>query len=426
MAVCVAISSEDIIRHPLQIDNSKIVPQPTYWNAQNHSEDSYLRAEHWMEDVKECLLPGRHEIVRMNLKSGQAILRYREELKMFAAIRDEKLNSKSKKSATSKKTIQIESMQSPTFLDEHWKTTEAVWPKSPILIAKFNRSAFIKLSVRSPKDAVFCLLSTREIIRERIAASVAAGCSEINELNEDVSAIKWAAWRGLRVSSGAQAIQLLLRSDRVYVDILQHELFLQTQPSTSKEENATFNLNVIVREFFEGFHPNWEYRGFVSGGIRTGLTAYNPWILDPQQLANKDRILELISSVWTQVESKIIKISDYSIDFAVAPTCMDGQCWVIEVNAFLPPLAGSGLFSMQSPVDRNIIKNGPFEFRMRDTAVSENDFVVTETDHETGRQLKIIMQPAPPELMNIVKKLRRDLKHESSIHSPEKKNCRIC
>ena len=69
MAARVIVSSEGITT---PADNSK----PRYWEAKNHSENSYLRVENWLNDVNDLLLPGRHEIVKMTLEQGQAILRY--------------------------------------------------------------------------------------------------------------------------------------------------------------------------------------------------------------------------------------------------------------------------------------------------------------------------------------------------------------
>lgn len=77
-------------------------------------------------------------------------------------------------------------------------------------------------------------------------------------------------------------------------------------------------------------------------------------------LKKRDQILAKIHSVWDKIHGKI-PIQNYCVDFAVQPDC--SQCWIVEVNAFLPPLAGSGLFQMHVAADRDIIYNGPFTFR---------------------------------------------------------------
>jgi hypothetical protein len=124
------------------------------------------------------------------------------------------------------------------------------------------------------------------------ASSVSS--SEEASLSDDVAAIKQASWLALRCFDADQALQVLLRSDRIYLDILQQQLFNQKLAShhdisTSAQDESTdtssapsnchFNLNVHVCQFFDGFDPDWEFRGFVSKGQRTGLTAYSPWLV---------------------------------------------------------------------------------------------------------------------------------------------------
>ncbi|PRP84149.1 hypothetical protein PROFUN_04140 [Planoprotostelium fungivorum] len=395
---------------------------PSYWNAENHTGESYLRAEHWKEDMEGLTLPGRTQIVPVSQPSGEAILRYVEELKMFAALRDTGVDPYTSKSGPIPK--DVPSMDSGAFLDHHWTWASQEWIKSTVrvhwwnslqdlsssldrVISDYNHAAFVKLSVRSPKDAVARLSITRERVKEKIRESVEGGCSSEEELGQNICAIRWAAWRGLRVSSGEDALQLLLRSDRIYVDILQHQLF---------SAKGAWDLNVIVSEFFEGFHPDWEFRGFVSGGVRTGLTAYSPFIFERQQVEKKADILRLIEKVWDRVDEKS-RVQDYSVDFAVSPECGEGQCWVIEINAFLPPLAGSGLFSMHDAKDRDIIKNGPFEFRVKEKPIVEEDFTVVKVDEKTGRTTTVIMQPATPEVMDWVKEVRRELKDPKPVQT---------
>ena len=41
-------------------------------------------------------------------------------------------------------------------------------------------------------------------------------------------------------------------------------------------EGDGFSMDVHVSRFFNDFDPLWEFRGFVSEGKVTALTAYNP------------------------------------------------------------------------------------------------------------------------------------------------------
>lgn len=76
---------------------------------------------------------------------------------------------------------------------------------------------------------------------------------------------------------------MLLRSERVYLDVLQHELFNKGDPSK-------FSLDIHLAPFFEGFDPALEFRGFVAEGRRTSLTAYSPWVYDRRIIQHKDAL----------------------------------------------------------------------------------------------------------------------------------------
>lgn len=165
------------------------------------------------------------------------------------------------------------------------------------------------------------------------------------------------------------------------------------------------SANVRFR-FFSGFHPNWEFRGFVSQNVRTCLTAYNPWIYESKLVEKKEKILNIITTLWDVVEPKV-RSDNYSIDFAVSPL-LNGDVWVVEINNFLPPLAGSGLFHYHDESDRTVLAKGPFEFRVRETPVKREDFVWTTVEENTGKTRVVTMQPAPDHVMRYVENLRRE------------------
>jgi len=58
-----------------------------------------------------------------------------------------------------------------------------------------------------------------------------------------------------------------------------------------------------------------------------------------------------------------MKVDSYTIDFALFPNL--DKIFVIEINE-LPPIAGTGLFKFDSPIDRKIIEEGPFELRINE------------------------------------------------------------
>lgn len=171
------------------------------------------------------------------------------------------------------------------------------------------------------------------------------------------------------------------------------------------DKHKGFQLALHVTPFCDAFDPNWEFRGFVCKGRRTGLTAYSPWVWEPRQAdpSEKAAILARIEQVWDQAEAGL-RSQNYSIDFAVSPST--GECWVVEVNNFLPPLSGSGLFSMDDPYDVELLRSGPFEFRVRTAPPTAAD-LERQIHNADGTTTRILMQPAPPALMQLLAELRR-------------------
>lgn len=100
-----------------------------------------------------------------------------------------------------------------------------------------------------------CLATTRELMDNDLEARAARALRAPDEaaaaafaapgsalaLSEDVRVIKNATWLALRVRNGDEALRLLLRSDRAYVDLQQHELFLK---GDEDDKRKAFNMQV--------------------------------------------------------------------------------------------------------------------------------------------------------------------------------------
>lgn len=392
---------------------------PSYWRRENHAAGSYLRADRWEEDVKEWMLPtAESRVVKLPYDGGQALLRWREEAKMYSSLETEQ---RAARTGFQDPSAPADALHDPAFLDQHQERVEREWPGSAargpwfesldslrlaldeaVKAVDTGDGAFVKLSVRSPKDAVFDLTKTASLMRERVAASELAP-GHPDALSDDIRAIKWATWKAMAVRDGAEALQLLLRSDRVYVDVLQHALFNCSKGGSEAAQSEAFDLQIHVRAFFAGFDPEFEFRGFVVGGKRTALTAYSPWVFEPRIVERKDDVLAVVNRLWDQAQP-CIRAEDYSIDFAVASDL--SQAWIVEINAFLPPLAGCGVFDYSSPADRSVLEGvSPFEFRVCERPIVEADFRTTRVD-ESGKVTTMEMRPAPPHIMAMLREAR--------------------
>lgn len=380
----------------------------TYWNASNHDPASLLNLEKWRTpELSQLCLPGDPLVLPLPLDTARAMLRYREELQMYAAVDPE--NSPGRPV-----------MEAWAWLDRQDQRVRLEWPGSamrgPWLLAieALERDldaaiasrggaegCFVKLSVRAPKDAVWSTKRAVEMLR-----GFTEGEGRGATLSEKILFLRRTAWLGMKVTTGREAVALLLRSERVYADLLQAELF-QTQPGKGQ-----FAISVCVSKFFEGIDPNWEFRGFVSKGQRTGLTVYSPWVYTSVMIEHKEAILSVILGLWERA-TPLVDSSDFSIDFAV--TWSERHVYIVEINAFLPPLAGSGLFSMGNKDDVETIANGPFQFRVRETPVTEADFF-EERVGKDGTRVTINREPAPKHVMALLRQ---------PLESTSKKTC-VC
>jgi hypothetical protein len=183
-------------------------------------------------------------------------------------------------------------------------------------------------------------------------------------------------------------------------------------------------------EYSRAFNPFYEFRGFCSNGQMTALTIYNPWIYDPILIQKKSQIFELILNLWKKIRI-LYHGKDYCLDFALNDELT--EVYLIEINAFLPPLAGSGLFDMTKEKDRNIIKfgtptpilgedpnqdnetshttdrtNQEIVFRLREEYVTEKEMRVEKVDPVTRKRSWITYAPAPDAIMKYILKCRKE------------------
>jgi len=155
---------------------------------------------------------------------------------------------------------------------------------------------------------------------------------------------------GLRVISGAEALQFIEKSQRTYEDIQMLKLL-------HGEEN--FDMKLITRKW-EHFLPEWEFRAFIVNDEITGCTQYYKLCYVPELVANKEKVGEHIKNYFNSIKH-LIPITNYTIDFAVSPDLC--TTWVIEIN-HPPPIAGTSLFDWESENDKKIMQEGPYEFRI--------------------------------------------------------------
>jgi hypothetical protein len=183
-----------------------------------------LRDEAWRPHIADLLLPARQVVVTLPFAGGEALLRYREELSMYAALHDERA------AAEIEAGVRAAAMLDAAFLDARAAAMTDEWPRGSVTmrgwwaalegvraavdaaIAELGgdaaaRGVFVKLSVRSPKDAAVCVPAFRRELDAWMAATDVAPDSPL-ALSDTVCAIKRASWLALRCHSGAEVVQV--------------------------------------------------------------------------------------------------------------------------------------------------------------------------------------------------------------------------
>jgi len=215
-------------------------------------------------------------------------------------------------------------------------------------VSEPGRGAFVRLSSRSPKDTALVSELTFKYLQEMIANSTVDPDSE-EALIENMSFYTRATWRALKVDSGKDAINLLLKSNRTHVDLALANL-----------KQDEFQMDLIVREWVE-INPEWEFRVFVNHKKLTACTQYYPWIYNPEFNSRLDEITATLENFWEKIKD-LLPDEFFTIDVVLNPQQLD-HVRVVEVNP-PPPAAGGGLFDWDKPEDVNAALNGPFEVRV--------------------------------------------------------------
>jgi len=229
-----------------------------------------------------------------------------------------------------------------------------------------SHGVFIKLNTRSPKDVSVDSVQdpkrVRQIIQWVEEDLCAQRCIKYDPTLHDsllknkyssfeiMRAITKACTRSLHVTSGSDAISLLLASTRIHQDLSRVESFgIQSVP-----------VSIVVRQWNENVlhRPSMEFRGFVYNNSLNALTQYDNVTFYAEVASNKRELQERILRFFNEsVRDKLTHIQSYVIDFFVD----ENRVYVIELNPFHTG-AGACLFSWRE--NRELFMNGPFEFRV--------------------------------------------------------------
>ncbi|CAF0946305.1 unnamed protein product [Adineta ricciae] len=256
-----------------------------------------------------------------------------------------------------------ELFKSLSSTDDDEKTEECFrkYPDLAELAARIDscsikRPVFVRLSTRSPKDAVLLLNKDKfKQIFQQIFNELKS--DETSKHNQQMIALDEASIRILAVYDGFHAVQLLLASERIQDDL-----------------KSSLSLNLIVREFLMDRQSlKSEFRAFIYKRKLTALTQYNEYIVDRVLIEQKRIVLESVENFFkTENLLEQIPYDNCVLDLILIENSPGNyRVYICEVNP-LAEFAGTGLFSWLN--DRAILLgDAPFEFRIRESETKESN-----------------------------------------------------
>lgn len=226
-----------------------------------------------------------------------------------------------------------------------------------------GKGVFVKLSTRSPKDAKLALRAAGSEYRRRLGElGVQDGTAPktADDANRRIILLADVQAASLRVTSGRQAVELLLDSERVAEDL-----------TFALEAPERWNVSVSAREWCPDITLHSEWRGFVWGGTLNGLGQYYHPLMFPELQVEglTEKVGQDCLRFFEATISPVLKelgLANCIVDFAwLGP----GRVLLVEVNPFDGVLGSfsvsTGLFHWEDAKDQEIMQRGPFEVRIR-------------------------------------------------------------
>ena len=259
-----------------------------------------------------------------------------------------------------------------------------------------NRGAFVRLNSRSPKDAI------------ALDKSLFLDYSSHLSLNEKLQLYFDLGMKSLCVHSGKQAVELLLSSERIFVDIFQaFDADEQQQQSDTGDNKYEWNLKICVRQWEHNLREDLEFRAFVSEYEMIALSQYNTYVLYPHVIDNKDIIYDKIKRFYdSTVKSRLLmlNLAEVVVDIALIPLIEDSprrnpfslptpfssqaisfaRVVIVELNPY-NRRTGGGLFTWCGEKSLNVsLEHNEVDFRLVtdiDNDVSADDQRIVMLDY---------------------------------------------
>eukprot|EP00761_Pharyngomonas_kirbyi_P005720 gb/GECH01005725.1/.p1 GENE.gb/GECH01005725.1/~~gb/GECH01005725.1/.p1 ORF type:complete len:368 (+),score=101.81 gb/GECH01005725.1/:1-1104(+) len=336
------------LRHT-EIEHDQSAPDPDFYNTlTTQFQKRYFSSnmENWLETFYDITFPT--EMVILSRDEIQTIKHAYEEL------------YKSQVKTTSSETNQ---------------KLDIIAGRLQCVIDKFNsncedqeRGVFLKLSCRSPKDGIYNDPEFAPVYHQVLKRLEKDGFGSSSSLNTKAMAVMRAFIEMMKTSDARKSLyNRFIRSSRVYVDMM-----------WALESNV--DISISVRKW-KNLPYDTEFRCFVFRDQITAISQYFAEIYSSRIVQNKNRLEKAMLRFFDENIKPRIETSEnlkkqirYNLDFIV---CLgknedDDQVHLIEMN----PIEDSTdpcLFNWKN--EGNILRNGPYEFRVRETQHSDENLL---------------------------------------------------
>jgi len=233
-------------------------------------------------------------------------------------------------------------------------------------VMKINswQKVFVKLSTRSPKDSPIIKYKAKAEFDKLFDKNIHTTFEDKIILFGNLVQKNFAS------DSGRESIELMISSQRVFED-LRYAL-------EGKEDDYTkFGVNVVIREWNEAVPLENEFRGFVWGGNLNAVGQYSHLFCFPGLASRVPEIKLRLKQTFDERLKPVLPstLQNCIVDFAYMS---NGDVKIIELNPFDCFVLGSfsmstGLYNLNNPKDKEIIQNGPYELRIKETPKDEKE-----------------------------------------------------
>jgi hypothetical protein len=258
--------------------------------------------------------------------------------------------------------------------------------KQQIFNSKTNKfqinGSFIRLSSRSPKDGnpldsqILIQHYHQELNTLQIKYPDEYDSAK-GKANMQLIAYGYAQFHSLKIMNEYEALNLILSSERVFIDLLNALDCQHVQDNKVLNINNIklhdWNNNIIIREWNNLLDPSMEFRCFVYQSNLTAISQYNHYCKF-YQLQNDLTVQQIKSTIIEYWQQKIQPLLDqfnekylnYIIDLGLIENKQSNEfeCVVIELNPFATS-TGASLFHWTEDINQLTGQLNEIEIRVR-------------------------------------------------------------